>query len=54
MRILLSEDEASLARAIVTILRKHNYEADAVRDGLCGLGFTVEDTPQGAKVSYNC
>ncbi|MEE0519225.1 DALR domain-containing protein, partial [Slackia sp.] len=28
--------------------------ADAVRDGLCGLGFTVEDTPQGAKVSYNC
>lgn len=28
--------------------------ADAVRDGLCGLGFTIEDTPQGAKVSYNC
>ena len=28
--------------------------ADAVRDGLCGLGFTIEDTPQGAKVSYSC
>ena len=26
--------------------------ADAVRDGLCGLGFTIEDTPQGARVSY--
>ncbi|MEI3232819.1 MAG: DALR domain-containing protein [Gordonibacter pamelaeae] len=22
--------------------------ADAVRDGLCGLGFVIEDTPQGA------
>ena len=28
--------------------------ADAVRDGLCGLGFTIEYTPQGAKVSYSC
>ena len=27
--------------------------ADAVRDGLCGLGFTIEDTPQGARVSYD-
>ena len=26
--------------------------ADAVRDGLCGLGFVIEDTPQGARVSY--
>ncbi len=26
--------------------------ADAVRDGLTGLGFTIEDTPQGARVSY--
>lgn len=25
--------------------------ADAVRDGLCGLGFTIEDTPQGPRVS---
>ena len=26
--------------------------ADAVRDGLSGLGFTIEDTPQGARVTY--
>ncbi|MGI6590296.1 MAG: cysteine--tRNA ligase [Eggerthellaceae bacterium] len=27
--------------------------ADAIRDGLGALGFTVEDTPQGARVTYN-
>lgn len=27
--------------------------ADQVRDGLTGLGFTIEDTPQGARVTYN-
>lgn len=26
--------------------------ADAVRDGLTALGFIIEDTPQGARVSY--
>ncbi|NGM17521.1 cysteine--tRNA ligase [Eggerthellaceae bacterium zg-887] len=26
--------------------------ADAVRDGLVGLGFVIEDTPQGARVTY--
>lgn len=26
--------------------------ADAVRDGLAELGFTIEDTPNGARVSY--
>ena len=26
--------------------------ADGVRDGLTGLGFTIEDTPQGARVTY--
>ncbi len=26
--------------------------ADAVRDGLAGLGFTIEDTPQGARVTF--
>jgi len=26
--------------------------ADAVRDGLSGLGFTIEDTPQGARVIF--
>lgn len=27
-------------------------KADAVRDGLKNLGFTIEDTPQGAKVGF--
>ncbi len=27
--------------------------ADAVRDGLGELGFTIEDTPQGARVTYD-
>lgn len=27
--------------------------ADSVRDGLTGLGFAIEDTPQGARVTYN-
>ena len=26
--------------------------ADGVRDGLAGLGFVIEDTPQGARVTY--
>ncbi len=26
--------------------------ADAVRDGLTGLGFTIEDTAQGARVGF--
>ena len=26
--------------------------ADAVRDGLANLGFTIEDTPQGARVNF--
>ena len=26
--------------------------ADAVRDGMAGLGFTIKDTPQGAQVEY--
>lgn len=32
--------------------RKDWGVADAVRDGLTGLGFTVEDTANGARVSY--
>ena len=33
MRILLAEDERSLARALVHILEKSNYSAEAVHDG---------------------
>lgn len=40
MRLLLAEDEKSLSKAIITILQKNNYSADAVYDGeeaLCYL-----------------
>lgn len=33
MRLLLAEDEKSLSKAIVTILQKNNYSADAVYNG---------------------
>lgn len=33
MRILLAEDERSLARAVIKILEKNNYSADAVYNG---------------------
>ena len=33
MRLLLAEDEKSLSKAIITILTKNNYSADAVYDG---------------------
>ena len=33
MRILLAEDERSLSKAIVALLEKNNYSADAVYDG---------------------
>ena len=29
MRILLAEDEKSLARALVTLLKKHHYEVSS-------------------------
>ena len=33
MRILLAEDERSLSRAIIALLERNNYSADAVYDG---------------------
>ena len=33
MRILLAEDERSLSRAVIALLQKNNYAADAVFDG---------------------
>lgn len=37
MRILIIEDETYLAEALMQILKKNNYSADAVNDGLSGL-----------------
>ena len=39
MRILLAEDEVSLARAVVRILEKNNYSAEAVHNGLDALAY---------------
>ena len=39
MRILLAEDERSLARAIVKIFEKNNYSADAVHNGEDALTY---------------
>ena len=44
--------DALLAARVDARAAKDWARADAVRDGLCGLGFTIEDTPQGARVSY--
>ncbi len=37
MRILIAEDEQMLAKALVAILKKSNYEAEAVHDGESAL-----------------
>lgn len=39
MKILIAEDELSLAKAIVAILKKNNYEAEAVYDGENALQY---------------
>lgn len=39
MRILLAEDERSLSRAVVALLEKHNYSAEAVYDGEEALDY---------------
>ena len=39
MRLLLAEDEQSLSKAIVAILEKNNYSADAVYNGVDALDY---------------
>lgn len=39
MRLLLAEDEKSLSKAIITILQKNNYSADAVYNGRDALEY---------------
>ena len=39
MRLLLAEEEASLSKAIVTILKKNNYTVDAAYDGIEALEY---------------
>ena len=39
LRILLAEDERSLSRALVALLERSNYSADAVYDGEEALAY---------------
>lgn len=48
MRLLLAEDEHSLAKAIVTILEKNNFSADAVYDGQTALEYLESGNYDGA------
>lgn len=43
MRILLAEDERSLSRAVVALLEKNNYSADAVYDGTEALEYLAAE-----------
>jgi cysteinyl-tRNA synthetase len=45
--------DALLATRAAARTEKNWGLADAVRDGLARLGFTIEDTPQGARVTYD-
>ena len=44
--------EALLAARAEARAAKNWAKADAVRDGMAALGFTIMDTPQGARVEY--
>ena len=43
MRILLAEDKRSLSRAVVALLEKNNYSADAVYDGAEALEYLAAE-----------
>jgi cysteinyl-tRNA synthetase len=45
--------DALLAARAVARTERNWAAADAVRDGLSRLGFTIEDTPSGARVVYH-
>ena len=48
MRILLAEDELSLARALVHILQKNNFSADAVHNGTDALQYLLDGSYDAA------
>ena len=47
MRLLLAEDEASLSKAVVMILKKNNYTVDAAYDGVEALEFLAANEYDG-------
>lgn len=48
MRLLFAEDERSLSRAVTVLLRKNNYEVDAVCDGQEALDYLTAGEYDGA------
>ncbi len=48
MRLLLAEDERSLSKAIIAILKKNNYSADAVYNGEDALAYLETGNYDGA------
>ena len=42
MKILLAEDEGSMARAIARILEKSNYHVDVVYNGIDAVSYVTE------------
>ena len=48
MRLLLAEDERSLARAVGALLRKNNYEVDVFHDGEEALAYLATGNYDGA------
>lgn len=48
MRLLFAEDERSLSRAVTVLLRKNNYEVDAVYDGQEALDYLTAGEYDGA------
>ena len=48
MRLLLSEDEKALSKALVTILERNNYSVDPVYDGQSALEFIETGNYDGA------
>lgn len=47
MRLLLAEDEKSLSKAIIAILQKNNYSADAAYDGEEALDYLASGNYDG-------
>ena len=48
MRIVLAEDERSLSRAVIALLEKNNYSADAVYDGAEALEYLAAENYDAA------
>ena len=52
-RVLVKGTDKPIAQAVVELPQAGLWAvADGVRNGLADLGFVIEDTPQGARVTF--